>query len=377
MRKLVFVNQYCTQLFVEKVEAFEQSGYEVLLFTGNTDLWQKKNGKVIRSFGYNRTNIITRIFSWLLFTIHFYFYVLFNWGKTYVITTNPPIIFWVLFILNKLNGLSYYLIIYDIYPDALVAMGYYSRKHLFITLWERINRKVYDNSKGIFTISQSMANDIKSKTTASVKLVHNWFDKSFQLISKEDNWFAKKYDLIDKKVIMYSGNLGITHNVEVLIELASVLKDDNTFRFIIIGNGAKKKELDLEAKRRGLNNLILLPFQPHKNLQYTLSSADLGVVTLDERAQHVSVPSKTYYLMAAGCALFCIGSKKSELGRLVDLYKHGVIFESNEINKMVKFLKGLTNEDLITYKTRSIRASNSFTSRNAEIYVNFVKKNGL
>ena len=74
------------------------------------------------------------------------------------------------------------------------------------------------------------------------------------------------------------------------------------------------KKLIEESK---LNNIRLLDWQPVESIPYTMSLADVGVVTLDANAANLSVPSKTYDLMSVGVPILAIASPDSELSSLL------------------------------------------------------------
>ena len=128
----------------------------------------------------------------------------------------------------------------------------------------------------------------------------------FKPICKEQNPFVKEHHLENKFVVMYSGNIGYTHSVECLIEVAKNMQTDNDVKFLMIGEGKKKTDLVAQAEELNLRNITFLPLQDFNVLPYSLASADLGIITLDENVSRVSVPSKTFNLMAVGVPLLVI-----------------------------------------------------------------------
>ena len=72
---------------------------------------------------------------------------------------------------------------------------------------------------------------------------------SLSRIRKTENPFILKHNLLDKFVVMYSGNIGFTHNVESIIEIAEEIKENEDIIFLIIGEGLKKKELNVMGER--------------------------------------------------------------------------------------------------------------------------------
>jgi hypothetical protein len=64
----------------------------------------------------------------------------------------------------------------------------------------------------------------------------------FKPIQKEGNKFLLEKKWMNKFIVLYSGNLGIGHKLEVLIEAAEGLRDIDEILFLFIGEGSKKKK---------------------------------------------------------------------------------------------------------------------------------------
>jgi len=115
----------------------------------------------------------------------------------------------------------------------------------------------------------------------------------------------------------------------------------------------------------------MLPFQPESELLFSLSGSDLSVIILNEKSTNISVPSKTYNLLAVGSPLLCITSPESELAELVRKYNNGKTFEASDIEGIVQFILEMNQdkEILQQYSKNSLKASSDFTVKNAETYL--------
>ena len=133
--------------------------------------------------------------------------------------SNPPVLPFVGELLRR-KKVAYDILIYDVYPDVLINMGFINTSSLISKKWDRVNKNVYKNSNRLFTISSVMKKVIsRTASLQKIQVVYPWVDTSFiKPLDKESNWFATKYNLVQKKVILYSGNMGLTH------DLLSVLK---------------------------------------------------------------------------------------------------------------------------------------------------------
>lgn len=370
--KVVLINQTSGYLMVDIVNAYTEYYDEVVLIAGSIDEFDRKlKDKVLlkKICKYNRSTFASRGFTWILATLQIFFLLFFKYRNSKVVyVTNPPMSYFPAFLLKN----EYSIVIYDIYPDALLNLGI-GKKSLIFKFWKKINRKIFNGAVNIYTLSDGMAKLLSEYCDINkIKIIPNW-GASDDIIpmSKKKNQFLREHNLYNKFVVMYSGNMGVTHNVEIMIELAEKLKDDDSIVFYFIGEGAKKKELMDIVKRKLLNNCFFLTWQDPDRVRFSLSAADLSIITLTEDTAQVSVPSKTYNLLAVGSPILCIAPQNTELGRLVEEYSCGKCFDKSKINDMVDFIKDVYyNED---YKKEisdcSIKASTNFTYLNAKKYV--------
>jgi glycosyltransferase involved in cell wall biosynthesis len=379
-KRIIFINQYTGQLFIDIVNAFSEQ-VQCILFAGQVEPANASLSKNVKEHlftRYNRNKALARIYTWGMFTVRAFLQLLIS-GKDndLFIVSNPPFAPFLGYVFKKLRGTRYHLLIYDVYPDALVQFGIVEKNGVVDKLWSRCNKHLYRNAENIYTLSDNMAKRIKEYfPEAVVNVIPNWTDTSYiRPVNKKVNDFAIKYGQEGKITIMYSGNMGATHAVERIAVLAGKLKNHLSFSFIAIGNGVKRKAIEMIQKEQQLTNLLILPYQPPEELPLSLACADIGIVTLSSGAEDLSVPSKTYNLLAAGVALLVIASSTSELARLVERYECGVHFREDEEDNMVNFLLEIEADrgKLERLKENARKASFDFTPANACKYTEILK----
>ena len=164
--------------------------------------------------------------------------------------------------------------------------------------------------------------------------------------------------------------MGYTHCVEVLVEVAQLMKEDEDVLFLIIGHGKKKAVIEQMVSNFALGNVMILNYQPVEIFPFSLSSADLGVVTLDEMVGDVSVPSKTFNLFAVGAPVLAIANEKTEMYRLLTKYENGRCIPKHEVEEIADFIRELKNNPDLRhrYSENSLRAAKDFTYHNAKLY---------
>ncbi|AKF25184.1 hypothetical protein YH65_07100 [Sulfurovum lithotrophicum] len=374
MKTFVFVNQVTGPLFIDILNDFaSKENCKVILLTGEVEKASASLDPTIEVqylIKYNRMKAVYRIYTWLMFTIQTFWKLLFlDKNSELFLVSNPPFVPILSLFFKKFFHQTFHLLIYDIYPDALVNFGYIKKDSFIYKIWAKINKKLFNEAKTVFTISENMSQTILYYAPeAKPVVVHNWVDTSFiKPMDKSENWFVDKHDLKDKFVVMYSGNLGQTHDLESLIEAANLLRDHKEIQFLIIGEGVKKASLMKMIEAYDLKNVLMLPFQAPEVIPFSMTAADIGVVTLGVGAEALSVPSKTYYMLSAGNCILAIALRNSELGNLIEKYDCGAICNPGDVAVISDFILQM-KENRSEFDKKCINArnaSNDFTMKNA------------
>ena len=261
------------------------------------------------------------------------------------------------------------------YPDALTEFKIFKKTSWIVKLWESANKIIFSKASRLVTISYGMYNLLKQYSgNRKVDIIPIWTDNTFfHKISDKDNIFLQEHGLYNKFIVLYSGNLGYSHDVHVIIDLAEHLQYEDVY-FLIIGSGEKYLYISNQIINKKLTKCRILPLQPANILPYSFSAADIAIVTLSKYASHLSVPSKTYNYLSVGSPLLCIAEQKSELGNLVSNYNIGKCFLTNEIKEMCKYILILKNDPEYhnLLKNNAYKASLDFGVENAKKFVAYV-----
>src|SRR5262249_22802061 len=142
--------------------------------------------------------------------------------------------------------------------------------------------------------------DEKGADPARVRVIHNWSDCDAIVPGQKDNPFAREHGLVDRFVLMHSGNVGLSQNLDVLVAAADRLRDKDRLVILIVGEGTKREALEADVRRRGLDNVRFLTYQPKATLHDSVAAADAFLVALKPGIEGYIVPSKLYGILAAG-----------------------------------------------------------------------------
>ena len=371
-RKVVIVNQAVNYLTVDLCNAFADRFTDVSLITGSIHV---QGQELSESVGITYINkwidrpTWKKALSYLWASLQIYFLLLVRYRKYEVFFVSlPPMAYLLSLVLPHRCSM----LIWDVYPDVFKITGMKTH-HPIYKVWAWLNKKAFDKAFRLFTIGYRMT-DLLSKYVKSEKISITPLWSIFQENNKpekENNPFIIEHDLDGKFVVQYSGNIGLTHNVETMVELAELMVKEEDVLFQIIGRGPRKPYLKSLVKEKELPNCQFLPFQPDEMFPYSLSAADLGVVILDKLTSKGSVPSKSYNLMSYGIPSLYIASKESELYDYIQEYEHGKCLNYRNLQEAKEFILELKNDKKLwqTYAANSLKASTNFRRENADAIV--------
>jgi glycosyltransferase involved in cell wall biosynthesis len=264
-----------------------------------------------------------------------------------IITTNPPFLGVLGWLVSRLRRRPYLIIVYDVFPDFAVSLGVLRADSWLAKVWARTTRLILAGAAVTVVIGRDMLDLIKRKmperTHDRIVVIPNWSDeRHVHPIPREENTFRAEHHLQDRFVVQYAGRLGEKHNLEPLIDAARLLEGEPVL-FQFVGEGAKKPKLQAMAAEHRLRNVQFLPYQPMHRLAEMLSAADLAVVCLEAGHTGISVPSKAYGVIAGGTPLMGILDPDSEIGQMIKETGCGLLVEP-EGREIARAIRGLVAE---------------------------------
>ncbi len=206
-------------------------------------------------------------------------------------------------LLKKIKKVPFVYNLQDIFPDSLAGTGLAKKDGLLWKIGRVIENFTYRNADKIIVISEDFKRNIMAKGVPEEKIVvvYNWVDEeAVKHVPREENKLFDMYGLDRKKFyITYSGNIGLTQNMDMLLEVAKELGEDPNIQFVLIGEGAYKKRVEEIIAEKNIGNVTLLPFQPYEDISHVFSLGDAGLVISKPGVGENSVPSKTWSILSA------------------------------------------------------------------------------
>jgi glycosyltransferase involved in cell wall biosynthesis len=216
--------------------------------------------------------------------------------------TDPPIIGLAAWWMARRTGARFVFLCEDIFPEVATLLEDFHNPFVNRAL-DRTNRFLLRQADAVVALGDRMRSrlvDEKGADPARVHVIHNWADCDHIKPGAKDNPFSRAMGFADRFVLMHSGNVGLSQNLDVLVEAADRLRAKERLTIAIVGDGARRAWLEGEVARRRLSNVRFLPYQPKETLHDSFAAADAFLVSLKAGIEGYIVPSKLYGILAAG-----------------------------------------------------------------------------
>lgn len=304
----------------------------------------------VRTTRLNKNTKIGQVFNSISYFVRSFVYLLLSLDKTpLLLVSNPPFLPFLGYLIYKLRGIGYIILVHDVFPEKAIKLDYVSQKGFIVWLWTIIDKKSLKKASKIIAISETMKEFLLRKFSKygfinkdNIIVIHNWADSNFiKPIEEENNIFIKENSLNGKFIVQYSGNIGASYELEILIEAARKMQDPQLL-FLIIGDGVKKEKLCRMVKEYSLNNVVFIPYQKKSMLPYSLTASSVSIVTYEKAMEGMLMPSKLYTTLASGKAVISFCDEESEVGKIIRDAECGFAVGHSDLNKLIEkiyFLK--------------------------------------
>ena len=188
----------------------------------------------------------------------------------------------------------------------------------------------------------------KGVPESSIRTIPVWSRKDeLEPVERANNELAAELGIEDQFVVMYSGNAGLAHRFDEVIEAIQRLEGEAGTEFVFIGGGPRRGEI---LARVGANrNFRYLGYQPRGALGRSLSLGDVHLITLRGDMAGLVVPVKLYGIMAAARPVVMVGPRGSETASTIEQEGIGHVIDPDELDtaatdKLVEILHDLRGD---------------------------------
>lgn len=268
----------------------------------------------------------------------------------------------------------------DIFPDSLSGTGLAKKGGLLWKIGRVIENFTYRNADKIIVISEDFKKNLLAKGVPEdkIEVVYNWVDENaVTYVPRSENKLFEKYGLDPEKFyVTYNGNIGLTQNMDMLLEAAEDLADNNDIQFVLVGNGAYLDKVKEIIAARNIQNIHLLPFQPYEDIAQVFSLGDVSIVISKAGVGANSVPSKTWSIMSASRPVLA-SFDENELKTIIESTNSGIFTKAGDKDAFVAAIKKLYGDRELCEKMgangRRFVLSNLTKDAGAKKYVEILK----
>lgn len=253
---------------------------------------------------------------------------------------------------RNLRGRSPRLVYYvmDLYPDAAVASGVMRPGGVMERLLSRLTARTLAASDAVISLGRDMTARMIERfgTSADPRRIHRvtpWADEGELFpVAKADNRLVRELGLADVFTIVYSGNLGLPHDLETLVEAIDATRDQADLRWLFIGGGRRMDELKRLAADRAWPHVQILPYQRREDLNLSLNLADVHLISQLPAFTGVVVPSKLFGILAVGKPSLMIGPADAEVSRILTEREAGLVISNGDAAALTQALLTLRDD---------------------------------
>jgi glycosyltransferase involved in cell wall biosynthesis len=332
--KILLLNQFfwpdsapTAQLLGDVARDFAEQGHQVTVICGS--------GSYVRS-SPTQTGKAAKLLSYVTFYLRALFHSLLRSRPDIMLClTTPPFLSVIGLIVKKLRGVRYYIWEMDLYPEVAIDLGFLRRGSLVTRALEWLAKLARTNAERVIAIGECMRGRLITSGVPDEKIevAENWADGArIQLSARAPGLPIE---------LLYSGNLGLAHDLHTMAGAMLQLRSDDRFRFKIAGGGPRRQLLENFCRDNAISAASFIPYQEPDDFARNLAACDIGLVTQSSACFGSVVPSKVYTLMAAGRPILYIGPKGTTPSRIVRDFQCGWQIECGDVKSLVDLLRFL------------------------------------
>jgi colanic acid biosynthesis glycosyl transferase WcaI len=232
--------------------------------------------------------------------------------------------------------------IQDVFPDAAIETGAIDNRWIIaVASWlERVSYRLAD---AVTVLSDDLRDNVTAKMSPSrrdrVHVIPNFVDTDAIVPMDRLTDYRRELGLGDGPVVLYAGNVGFSQSLDLVVAAAEALPD---VTFLINGDGAAKAAL--QASAVGRPNVRFAGYIAPARLAELLATGDIHVVPLRAGLGRVSVPSKTYSIMAAARPVVAAIDRDTAVPKILAESGGGLAVAPDDVSAFVGGLRRLLDD---------------------------------
>lgn len=281
------------------------------------------------------------------------FFMIYNGRKSSAIKSSWDGIIWyspsiflgpVIKYLKLKNNCKTYLIIRDIFPEWSADMGLMKRNRLPYFIFNAFAQYQYSlaNVIGIQTIgNKKYFAKYLSKKNTKLEVLQNWLSV---VPKKKSSISIKETRLFGRKIIIYTGNMGVAQDMNLIMSLVHEMKDRSDVGFLMVGRGSELPNLKFFAKEKNLTNIIFHDEIDPNEIPSLYNQCSIGLVSLSQKHESHNIPGKFISYMRSGLPVLAFVNKGNDIVKLIESSNVGHSYTDNKLNNLSSLVDLLIND---------------------------------
>lgn len=257
----------------------------------------------------------------------------------------PPFMPTVAWLASRLHGVPFAMQLTDLATDAATSLGMLNREGWLVRGAHALENLNYERAAGISVLCSGFRDKLIRRGVPAEKIgiVPTWADtETIRPLPRENDFRRRNGLAVDDFVMLHAGNMGLKQGLHTVVEAARLSEASYTrAKWLLVGDGEERRQLQESAAACGLSALRFLPLQPAETFPSVLAAAD--VLLLVQRADVTDsvIPSKLLTYMAAGRPIVASVNKDSEVARRIQEGDCGLIVPPEDPHSLVDAIQYL------------------------------------
>ena len=243
----------------------------------------------------------------------------------------------------------------DLWPESIRAVGAMKEGRALRAL-ERLELFLYRKAARVVSVTQSFKRNLvrRGVDPAKIAVVTNGVDVSRFTPRPKDADLVTRHGLAGKFVAGYVGTHGMAHALETVLDAAKRFQDagDDRFRFLLLGDGARKQALVARAEELGLRNIVFVDSVPKDEVARYWSLIDVSIIHLRRTELFTTViPSKLFECLGMGIPV--LHGVAGESAEIVEREGVGLVVEPENAEALSAGLARLADDPELLARLRA------------------------
>src|SRR5512138_2324737 len=219
-----------------------------------------------------------------------------------IMGTTPPIFQAVsAWLVAFLRRKPFLLEVRDLWPEFAISMGVIKNPAV-ITLAHWLENFLYARATHILVNSPAYKEYLVRKGVPEQKITFIPYGTDINMFNPnvDGSSVRAKLGLKNKFMVLYAGAMGQAHDLYTVLRAAKRLNDKPQIQFVFFGAGKERLNLEAEAQRLGLKNILFAGICPKKEMPVVIAAADVCLAILQNLEMfRTTYPNKVFDYMAS------------------------------------------------------------------------------